>query len=1023
VQPTIKILTAHGVRQAVFHHWPWLALPVLAIPALRPFLLFGLQQSFDGATHLLRIALLDYHITHGTLFPRWLPEMMLGHGAPIFTYYASLSYYLAETFHLAGLDFTSAVAASMSLMVVVGGYGMFLFAHTAYNQRSPWPALVAATAYMYAPYVLTNVFIRGSIAEVGGLAMLPWVFWSARGLVCDRNPRRYVLPAVLSFAGLALVHNLTFFLAPPLLIAYLLILWSRERFSRDRLVPLGQAILLAAGLTAFFWLPVLFERAYVKQGVYKLAADEFLPKNVWRWNNFLDLHLQYNYNFGLPVQLGIVQCVLALAGATVLVRRRDREWIFLAGAALLIAALIGAWSLPIWQSNPMLLAVQFPWRLLSLISLIFALLTGGIVLALTRDPRLQSATAVLVLGLIVVAHAPQLAWLGPLPAAYADLTPARVAQVERDTGSPGGPGYTNEFTPLWASRDPSPVPQEPLLSPLQIALREAGPFALHGTVDSAGGGELRFGQWYFPGWQVTLDGSIPLPVRPAVRTGLITVSIPPGKHEISLIWAGTGIQRAAGLAGLLALAVIACWCWQYRRLQSLTFLSLVVLAVAVAGFIRPAPTPAVQTSPQPVRISGMELSGYRVERDRSDSLTIWPYWFVSQRQPEYRLRWQIRNNAGQVIGETRQGIYFDTARTSDYAAGTLLVDAVDMAVPPDLPAGRYPLYLQLDPDAGSASLFAGTLEIPAARGSGRQPVPKQAVQARFGTGMSLAGFDLTLNGKAAPGNLSAGPLVVNPGDVLRYALYWRADGPIEKDYQARVELVDQDGIGVSGLEQVAGGFLNQPTAWDAYRLRRDAYQVTVPLQAQGGLYGLELRVFDPVTGDLLPLTRAGSQELGENLVLGQAKVVTLRNAQPQHVASGRLGDFATFLGYDLQPASARLRAGEQVTVTLYYRADRTTPVDYTRTLQVVSPTLGMAVQADGYPQQGRNPTHAWVQGEVIADKVMLSLPPDSRPGNYALVLGFYDLKDNLRRLPLRDQANKPIPNNGFTLQSITVDSR
>ncbi len=75
----------------VGHLW-WLVLAGLSVPLLWHFYTNGLPQSYDGATHLLRLALLDDYIHQGMLYPRWLPELILGNGAPVFNYYAPLTY-------------------------------------------------------------------------------------------------------------------------------------------------------------------------------------------------------------------------------------------------------------------------------------------------------------------------------------------------------------------------------------------------------------------------------------------------------------------------------------------------------------------------------------------------------------------------------------------------------------------------------------------------------------------------------------------------------------------------------------------------------------------------------------------------------------------------------------------------------------------------------------------------------------------------------------------------------------------
>lgn len=84
---------ASDVLQAVSVAWRWLgdrlwlALFVLAIPALWPFYQEGLPRSFDGGLHLLRLGVLDELIRQGTLYPRRVPGLMLGYGYPVFNFY------------------------------------------------------------------------------------------------------------------------------------------------------------------------------------------------------------------------------------------------------------------------------------------------------------------------------------------------------------------------------------------------------------------------------------------------------------------------------------------------------------------------------------------------------------------------------------------------------------------------------------------------------------------------------------------------------------------------------------------------------------------------------------------------------------------------------------------------------------------------------------------------------------------------------------------------------------------------
>ena len=215
------------MRGATLLVWsrPWLILPVLALPAIWPLISLGLPHSEDGPLHLIKLILLDYNLRQGTLFPRWIPELLLGFSYPVFGFYGPTSYYLAEAFRLLGMGSYAAMSTAFVVFLLVGGFGMYRLAFDVFGSQQRWAALIAAVAYLYAPYFLTNVYVRGAIAEAGAQALLPWIFWSFGQLVKSDQPTHYVLPAALSLGGLATMHNITMLFAPLALLGYVSLLW------------------------------------------------------------------------------------------------------------------------------------------------------------------------------------------------------------------------------------------------------------------------------------------------------------------------------------------------------------------------------------------------------------------------------------------------------------------------------------------------------------------------------------------------------------------------------------------------------------------------------------------------------------------------------------------------------------------------------------------------------------------------------------------------------------------------------
>jgi hypothetical protein len=998
----------------------WPLLFILAIPALWPFLVRGLPQSYDGVTHLLRLALLDNFIHQGIWFPRWMPDLILGSGAPILNFYAPLTYYLAEGLHLAGLTNTTAFMASMALFVILAGGGMFLLARDVYGLNSPWPAIVAAIAYMYAPYLQHNIFIRGAIAEAGAQAILPWVLWSLRRLIKDPAPERYVLPVIFSLGALILAHNITLLLAPPILAIYMLVLWQQGHWEARRLWWLALALLGAAGATCYFWAPMILERNFLTTGIYTVSARDFMPGNFWRWNNFLNLSLKYVYSFDLPVRIGLVQLLLAAAGA-VMARRRDSEWLSLIIMALVTGLSIGAWTSPVWLSSPILLVVQFPWRLLSLLSVLLALLTGGIIIPIRqRTARLILTLALL--GLVIVTNNPRVAWMDPLPAGFDNLTAARIAQYEKNTGAPGGANYTGELSPRWAGPLAAAPRGDEQSKDLNITLQRGNSLGWQAAITSSFGSTLRLTNSYFPGWQAILDGATILRTYPMAGSGLLAVDLPPGRHELTVKWTGTGLERVAGLISVLILGGLAVLGWWRLRPRWLCVLPLLLFTAGLALIIIPAPMPEIVRPSQPVQVSGMRLVGYRAERTPVGSLSVRPYWLLVTRQADLQMRWQLRDDHNQVVSELIQAPYFDTGRTSQWPAGTLVNDGVEMGLPSDLQSSQYTLYVQTKAgDGSSENLVVGRVDIPAFKPAMQQAEPTFKKPAHFGTKIELAGFDLSLNNRRMMADeVARHALVVHPGDVLRYTLYWQAVEPLAENYRAKVELVDTTGIGIGGDEHMAGYPSNEPTSWDPYRLREDSYRIIVPPDVRPGVYSLQARVYAPASREQLAVRVASSEAEANHVVLHEVKVIGDQARVPQHAPGGQIASVATFEGYDLTGNVDVLAPGSVFTVTLYYRAAGPTATSYTRFVQLVDSRLGMAAQNDGSPQDGQNPTQAWVAGELIVDPVRLTVAPDAHSGMYTLTMGFYDLQDNLKRLPLRDSHDRPVPDNQFNLTNLQI---
>jgi len=233
----------------------------------------------------------------------------------------------------------------------------------------------------------------------------------------------------------------------------------------------------------------------------------------------------------------------------------------------------------LWRSVEPLSVLQFPWRLLTLVSFLLSGL-GGLVIwqvnvedGKSREEG-QSGAGVLALGLLVVFASLTYS----RPQALQPIEPWREdgrAVFEFEQAHPDMLGYTNlveerftqsPMTPQYAASDFTGAFSNQDLERLGI-LAGQGEILDHysrgqsfgGRVRMASAGVVQVRVFDFPGWQVRLDGQ-PVAHRVSPPHGLIELDVPAGAHQIDVRMGGTPARTAgAALSGLTLLGLAGLW--------------------------------------------------------------------------------------------------------------------------------------------------------------------------------------------------------------------------------------------------------------------------------------------------------------------------------------------------------------------------------------------------------------------------------------------------------------------------------
>jgi hypothetical protein len=110
------------------------------------------------------------------------------------------------------------------------------------------------------------------------------------------------------------------------------------------------------------------------------------------------------------------------------------------------------------------------------------------------------------------------------------------------------------------------------------------------------------------------------------------------------------------------------------------------------------------------------------------------------------------------------------------------------------------------------------------------------------------------------------------------------------------------------------------------------------------------------------------------------------------------GGFARLDGIAL-PDGASTWSGGSLALLLDWGALGPADRDYSVFVHLADGSGRVVAQADGYLRGGERPSSTWTAGETIVDLRRILLPPDLPPGEYHLVVGWYDWRTNTR-LPL-----------------------
>ena len=529
---------------------------VLGFTLLILFPLFSnrLLYSDDAELHAARVANYYLAVKQGQIPPRLAPNLDSGYGSPVFNFTYPLPYIISTLiFMVLPVTIVMALNLTIILLTVTGVLGIYYLAKK-FNLTS-WQSSLASILYLTAPYTLVNIYSRTALGEIAFFAFLPWVMWEIEHFIRDKKVKLVISLALIIYLALLITsHQTSVVITFPVLACYYLIR-SQNKKQRltliKRIIPIGIISIL---LTAWYWLPALLEKQfiildrgdtitnYLTQFPQHLSFFFHKVKNINRLNTFKMTTIGYN-SWILVLTAFWFSKKKKLADQKIL-------W-YLLGTVGLTTVLMMPFSRPLWLVSGLGNYLQYPWRLISILTLTTVL----IYLHLLQTKSLKKNHLLTIL-LIITSILSTVAYAKPR--GFQTWSDYELFEYFKTTTT------FNEFQPIWAAEYTRHFPEEKISfrTPAQklyedeiLQPADYTKLDIQNWYGSAMSYKIKTDQeveviqktYYFPGWELIINNQPhEIIYQDDEFPGHITYSLEPGEHQINLLFTQDTLARKIG---------------------------------------------------------------------------------------------------------------------------------------------------------------------------------------------------------------------------------------------------------------------------------------------------------------------------------------------------------------------------------------------------------------------------------------------------------------------------------------------
>jgi hypothetical protein len=540
---------------------------ILTFLILKPLFSNRLLYSDDAELHAARVANYYLAVKQDQIPPRWAPNLDSGYGSAVFNFTYPLPYLISTVIFMAlPTMIVTSLNLTIILLTVSGVLGIYFLARQFF--LPPWRSAIAAVLYLAAPYTLINIYSRTALGEIAFFALLPWVMWGVENII--RKKKGSLLLSVFLVIDLSLLfisHQTSLIITFPVLAIYY---WIRTKDKSEFIALIKQTIPIAVIsllLTAWYWLPALMEKQYVILDRTSTITNYF-TQFPQRWSFFFHQITNLDrLNTFKMVSVGYSSWIIFLISLWIATKKKvaDKKIIlYLLGTITLTTLLMMPFSRPLWLISSLGNYLQYPWRLLSILTLCTVLLFIHISKIKLFKNNYWLAIVLVVTSLLSMSIYAQ-------PRGFQEWSDHELFEYFKTTTT------FNEFQPIWAAEYTRHFPEEKIsfrVPQQDLYVDEVLQSADYSSLEiqNWSGSQMSYSvktdepveviqkTYYFPGWELKINNQIhEIFYQDKEFPGHITYSLDSGEHQIQLEFTQNTPSRKIGShlvpLGLITLAL------------------------------------------------------------------------------------------------------------------------------------------------------------------------------------------------------------------------------------------------------------------------------------------------------------------------------------------------------------------------------------------------------------------------------------------------------------------------------------